>query len=121
MISTLASFAFGNRFMSSISTLVMVSVALFGWHKIDKTSAVRSAVANYVADVELEAARAEIKEANRRLQVSEKTSAALAQRLTELDALAAANISEIEEYAESLEDIPACRPDDAFLDGLLTR
>ena len=125
MISVLgnlfAKYLFRNRTTSVVSAFVIAALALFTWHQFDKQSAVRQAVIEYVADTEIKVLQAQIDEANHRAEVAEDASAALSKRLSALEAEAAQHQQEIEEYAASLEDVPACRPDDDFLDGLLTR
>jgi len=64
--------------------VVMIGLALFTWHTLDKGSAVRQAVVQYVAGVELAAAEAELAEMKRRAvaanvaaeQLQEKVAAA---------------------------------------------
>lgn len=61
---------FGSRGASAASAVFVVFMALFAWHKIDKKSAVRQAVAEYVAKAEIAAVRAQLVEANRRTAVA---------------------------------------------------
>lgn len=70
------------RFLTSGPGLVLViGLALFTWHKIDKSSAIREAVVGYVADVELEAAaEAEKVLRQRAARLEEANSALRAQR-----------------------------------------
>ncbi len=42
---------------SRAGIVVIIFAALFAWHKMDKSSAVRNAVVGYIASVELEAAK----------------------------------------------------------------
>lgn len=118
MFAILIKFAFGNRASASISTLMIVGVVLFGWHKIDKTSAVRQAVAGYVADVELATAQAQIAEANRRAVVAGEARERLEERVQvargEVQRLAV----EIEQY-EAENDLPSsCRVEPDLFDRL---
>ena len=118
MFAILIKFAFGNRASASISTLVIVAVALFGWHKIDKTSAVRRAVAGYVADVELATMRAQIEEANRRAAVAGEARERLEERLQVLEGTADRRAREIEQYEAENEVNNMCVVDDRVLERL---
>lgn len=118
MFAILIKFAFGNRASASISTLVIVAAVLFGWHKIDKTSAVRKAVAGYVADVELATMRAQIEEANRRAIVAADARDRLEERLATLEGTADRQAREIERYEIENEVNPVCRVDDRVLERL---
>ena len=95
--------------MAAISALVFVAGALFVWHKVDKGSAVRKAVNQYVARVELKTAQAQIDEANRRREVAETANARLQERVQVAIGEAARVAQEIERY-EAENDIPiSCR------------
>ena len=119
----MASFGFGrvlfrNKTTSVITAVVVIALALFTWHKFDKNSAVRSAVMEYVADVELNAARAQIAEANRRAEIA----AAAQERLEEKVQVAEGEVirvaREIEQY-EAENDIPTSgRVDNGIFDRL---
>eukprot|EP00903_Cladosiphon_okamuranus_P001614 g1612.t1 len=50
-----------SRIGAVAMALLVLAAALFTWHKLDKSSAVRSAVTSYVADVELAAAEAKLR------------------------------------------------------------
>lgn len=80
------SFGFGrvlfrNKTTSVITAVVVIALALFSWHKFDKSSAVRAAVMKYVADVELTSARAQIVEANRRARIATEANTSLDQKV----------------------------------------
>lgn len=121
MGSLFARVLFRNRTTSVISALVIVALALFAWHKLDKRSAVREAVMEYVAANELRVARSQIAEANRRAAVAEEATRTLSASLEKIEAEATGFQSEIERYEAGLENLPACQPDDDFFDGLLTK
>ncbi|WP_010137610.1 hypothetical protein [Oceanicola sp. S124] len=108
---------FRNRTTSAITAVVLVFATLFTWHKVDKGSAVRKAVAEYVADLELETARARIEEIERRARVAEEAGARLQERLQAAEGEAIRMNEEIERYAEET-DVPA---DGLVDDGLLDR
>lgn len=57
---------------SRIGIVVLIALALFAWHTLDKHSAVRRAVAEYVAGAELEAARAEADYERRQRRAAEQ-------------------------------------------------
>jgi len=103
--SLFTKFMFRNRTTSVISALVIVALALFAWHKLDKRSAVREAVIEYVAQTELSAARAQIAEANRRAEIAETQAAQLAEREQVTRGELIRLHAEIEQY-EAENDIP---------------
>lgn len=103
--SLFTKFLFRNRTTSVISALVIVALALFAWHKLDKRSAVREAVMEYVAQTELSAARAQIAEANRRAAVAAEAVEQLEERVQAARGEAQRLAVEIEQY-EAENDIP---------------
>lgn len=103
--SLFTKFLFRNRTTSVISALVIVALALFAWHKMDKRSAVREAVMEYVAQTELFAARAQIAEANRRAAVAAEAVEQLEERVQVARGEAQRLAVEIEQY-EAENDIP---------------
>lgn len=103
--SLFTKFLFRNRTTSVISALVIVALALFTWHKLDKRSAVREAVMEYVAQTELSAARAQIAEANRRAEIAETQAAQLSEREQVTRGELIRLHAEIEQY-EAENDIP---------------
>ena len=101
----MASFGFGrvlfrNRTTSAITAVVVIALALFGWHKLDKSSAVRAAVMKYVADVELTAARAQIAEANRRARIATEANTRLDEKMQAAQGDALRYEAEIEAYEQ---------------------
>lgn len=74
-------FLFKNRTTSVISSVLIIAAALFAWHTLDKGSALRAAVSEYVAKVELETARSEIEEMKRRAIVAEEANMRLNERV----------------------------------------
>jgi len=97
---------------------VIVIGALFTWHQLDKSSAIRRTVVRYVADVELAAAEAEnksLREQAARLAAANRTLLLSAQD----------DEKEIEdvkrthrEYLEAHPTSPDCAPDADFFDLL---
>lgn len=66
------------RFLTSrVGIVLVIAAALFAWHKIDKSSAVREAVVGYVADVELQAAETHAEILQARIARLEAANAAL--------------------------------------------
>ena len=96
---------FRNRATSVISGVVIVAVSLFAWHKLDKSSAVRSAVSEYVAATEITALRAQIAEANRRAAIAREAADRLQERVQAAQGEALRLAAEIEQY-EAENDIP---------------
>ena len=91
---------FRNRTTSAITAVVVIMLVLFGWHKLDKSSAVRAAVMKYVADVELTAARAQIAEANRRARIAAEASTRLDEKMQAAQGDALRYEAEIEAYEQ---------------------
>ncbi|MEP2706521.1 MAG: hypothetical protein ABJQ71_05965 [Roseibium sp.] len=60
IIAKVLSLILGSRTGANLIAVTVVGGGLFLWHKIDKSSAVRHAVAGYIADVELAAVNAEL-------------------------------------------------------------
>jgi putative IMPACT (imprinted ancient) family translation regulator len=108
---------FRNRTTSAITAVVVIGLALFGWHKLDKSSAVRAAVMEYVADVELTAARAQIAEANRRAAIADEA----AQRLDEKVQAAEGEAMRFEAEIEAYEQQTTVSPDGRVSDDLFDR
>jgi len=98
-------FLFRNKTTSAITAVLIVMAALFVWHKFDKNSAVRAAIVDYVADVELQAARAQIKEANRREAVAVAAGQRLEERMQVAKGEAARAAYDIKQY-EAQNEIP---------------
>jgi glucose-6-phosphate-specific signal transduction histidine kinase len=68
-------------FRTKAGMLLLVFAALFSWHKLDKHSAVRKAVVSYVADVELGAANARVRELQAQLKRTAAANMQLAERI----------------------------------------
>ncbi|MBD1544888.1 hypothetical protein [Roseibium aggregatum] len=108
------------RFLTSrTGILVLICFALFAWHKIDKTSAVRRAVAGYVADVELSAKNAELAELKRRSAVFVSANKNLLSQVAAANADAEAANQELEHYVSTVDD--DCAVDGALLERLRNR
>ncbi len=93
------------RFLASRAGLVvLIATVLFSWHKVDKTSAVRRAVAGYVADVELAAKNAELAEIKRRSTVFASANKTLLDQIARANAVADAANQELEHYVSTVSD-----------------
>lgn len=106
MLSIVGSMFFRNRTTSVISALVIVAGVLFTWHKVDKGSAVRRAVMEYVADTELKVERARIAEIERRARIAVEAADQLRERTSAIEGELSALNGEIEAY-EAETEIPA--------------
>ncbi|MDF3413300.1 hypothetical protein HKX54_02430 [Sulfitobacter sp. M57] len=98
MIAFIVGTMFKNRFTSGLSAVAILGVLLFGWHTLDKTSAVRSAVVGYVAKAELSAAQAELQEIKRQQAAADAAAKQFARRIVEVEADMAAREQEIVDY-----------------------
>lgn len=115
------SFAFRDRKNTFVAALCLVAAALFAWHKIDKSSAVKQAVSGYVAATEIASLNAELSELKRRTRVAEEAT----HRFNEKTQVAAGELamlkSEIEDYERQNPISPTCRVDDHLLGKLRSR
>ena len=93
-----------SRAACSLFSLVAVIGGLFVWHQVDKTSAVRRALANYVAHSELQALRVHLNEANRRHAVAQTARKQLEAEIEQATAQAEAAAEELEHYVSTVED-----------------
>ena len=101
---------------SRMGLFAIAGLALFTWHTLDKGSAVRKAVAGYVADVELAAANAELEVLRQREAALRQANFTFQMRLTESEALATRQTMEIESYESRVADV--CVVDDDLIDQL---
>ncbi len=115
--SIFTKFLFRNRTTSVISAFIIAALALFTWHQIDKRSAVRQAVIEYVADTEIKVLQDQIKEANRRAAIASEAQARLEERLQVAEGEARRIAREIEQYEAENE----INPDSVVDSGLLLR
>ncbi|PIE15189.1 MAG: hypothetical protein CSA68_07515 [Rhodobacterales bacterium] len=89
---------FRNRTTAAITGVLIVGLALFVWHKLDKGSAVRAAVSEYVAAAEITALKAQIAEANRLAQVASEAAQRLDERAQAVEGEAVRLAAEIKQY-----------------------
>lgn len=104
---------------SRAGIVALICLALFAWHKIDKTSAMRRAVAGYVADVEIAAKNAELAELKRRSAVFASANRNLLSQVAKASAEAEAANLELEQYVSTVDD--DCAVDGALLERLRNR
>jgi len=108
------------RFVTSRAGIVVIIVlALFAWHKVDKNSAVRRAVTGYVADVEFSARTAELDELKRRSALFAIANRKLADEAARAAAEADAANQELEHYVSTVAD--DCAVDAGLLGRLRNR
>jgi hypothetical protein len=118
VVLKLAGMMFANRVTTGITCALMLIGAAFAWHKLDKSSALRQAVVGYVAQAELDAATAQINEANRRAQIAEEAADRLLVRVRDAEAASLQHQQEIDSYV-SQNDIPSrCVASDPIFDLL---
>lgn len=117
MIAALSWAKVGRFFTSGPGLILVIGLALFTWHKLDKSSAVREAVVSYVADAELAAAEAEQRVLQERAENLEAANAVLRFQ-TERDERKLADAQKaLLEYVES--NPSGCTVSDDLTDRLL--
>ncbi|MBO6511817.1 MAG: hypothetical protein JJ979_25600 [Roseibium sp.] len=92
-----------SRTACSIFAVAAVLGGFFVWHKVDKSSAVRQAVAGYVADVELKTARVQLEELKRRKVVTDQANRRFQSEINQANAEAEAAAQELERYVSTVE------------------
>lgn len=100
-----------SRTACSFLAVAAVLGGIFVWHRIDRTSAVHTALAQYVARAELTAARVQLEEARRRKTVSDSARRHLQSQIEKANAQAEAAAEELEHYVSAVEDTCVVRPD----------
>lgn len=86
----------GSRTFAIGAAFAVTALVLFTWHKLDKSSAVRRAVAEYVADAELQQARAEADYERRQRRAAERAGNEARKRAVLSNRIAADRAAEIE-------------------------
>ncbi|WP_299812457.1 hypothetical protein [uncultured Roseibium sp.] len=110
---------FQSRAACSVLAVAAAIGGLFVWHTVDKSSAVRRAVAEYVADMELTAAKAQLDELQRRETVADQARHRLQSEIDLAQAEALAATQELETYVSSVGD--GCTVQSDLLDRLRNR
>jgi len=100
-----------SRAVCSVLSVAAVSGGLFVWHTLDKSSAVRRAVAEHVAAIELSALRVQLNELNRRQAVADMAKKRLKVEIEKATARAEAASEELEHYVSTVEDTCIVDPD----------
>jgi hypothetical protein len=85
--------------------------AFFVWHKVNKSSAVRRAVFEYVADAELTAARVQLEELKRRKVATDRVNRRLLSLINQANSEAEAAAQELEHYISTVGDGCTVQPD----------
>lgn len=109
MISALAWFLKSRAACSALAVAAVLG-GFFIWHKVDKSSAVRRAVAEYVADAELTAARVQLEELKRRKVVTDRANRRFLSLIEQANAEAEAATQELEHYVSTVEDSCVVQP-----------
>ncbi|WP_298963824.1 hypothetical protein [uncultured Roseibium sp.] len=99
-----------SRTACSALAIAAVLGGIFIWHLVDKSSAVRKAVVEYVADVELTEARARLAELKRRKVVTDRANRRFLSLIEQANAEAEAASQELEHYVSTVEDSCIVQP-----------
>ncbi|ERP93616.1 hypothetical protein Q669_01870 [Labrenzia sp. C1B10] len=100
-----------SRTACAALAIAAVLGGFFVWHKVDKSSAVRQAVVEYVADAELTAARVQLEELKRRKVVTERANRRFLSLIDQANAEAEAAAKELEHYVSTVGDGCTLQPD----------
>jgi F0F1-type ATP synthase membrane subunit b/b' len=93
-----------SRTACAALAIAAVLGGFFVWHKVDKSSEVRRAVVEYVADAELTAARVQLEELKRRKVVTERANRRFLSLIDQANAEAEAAAQELEHYVSTVGD-----------------
>jgi hypothetical protein len=93
-----------SRTACAALAIAAVLGGFFVWHKVDKSSAVRRAVVEYVAEAELTAARVQLEELKRRKVVTDRANRRFLSLFDQANAEAEAAAQELEHYVSTVED-----------------
>ncbi|POF29588.1 hypothetical protein [Roseibium marinum] len=99
-----------SRAACSVLAVAAVLGGFFVWHKVDRSGAVRRAVVEYVAKVELASSRAELEELKRRHAVAAGAAMRLQTEIEKAFAEAEAAEQELEHYVSTVEDSCVVEP-----------
>ncbi len=108
---------FGWRLLSSrLGLSIILCVALWGWHVIDKSQAIADARNGYVLQVEMAAAQAELAELRRRAAVADDANRVLQEKVQASTGEALRFAAELEAFENETDINP-----DGVVDGDLLR
>jgi hypothetical protein len=105
-----------SRTACAVLAVLAVFLGLWVWHTLDKSSAVRRAVAGYVAEAEIKALQAQLREAQHRSAVVLAANRHLNEKIAATEQAAA---QEIAAYVSTVDD--NCRVDPGLSDRLRNR
>lgn len=98
---------FGWRILSSrLGLAAVLCVALFGWHFVDKSGAIKAARDGYVLQLELAEAEAELEEMRRRAAVASDASRVLQEKVQAAEGEALRFAAELEAFENGTEVNP---------------
>jgi len=100
-----------SRTACSAIAIAAVLGGFFVWHQVDKSSAVRKAVSEFVADAELTAARVQLEELKRRQAITDGARRRLQSEIDRANAQAEAAAQELEHYVSTVGDGCTLQPD----------
>lgn len=107
----LATWILQSRAACSALAIAAVLGGLFFWHQVDKSSAVRKAIVEYVAEAELTAARVQLEELKRRKVVTDRANRRFLSLIEKANVEAEAASQELEHYVSTVEDSCVVQPD----------
>lgn len=100
-----------SRTACALVTAAALLGGFFVWHTLDRSSAVRRAVSEFVAETELTVIRAQLTELQRRQAIADHAKRRLQSEIEEANALAEAAVEELEHYVSTVEDTCVVRSD----------
>ncbi|MBO6858492.1 hypothetical protein [Roseibium sp.] len=104
MIAAILGWLWSRPIIRNLIIVAAILGGLFVWHKVDKSSAVRRAVVEYVADVELTTSRVQLEELKRRQALTSKANRHLQNEIEKANADAEAATQELEHYVSTVDD-----------------
>lgn len=117
ILAKILSGVLGSRTGAIVIAVAVLGGGLYLWHKIDKSSAVRRAVASYIADVELAAVNAELALTKKAHDASLAANQAYEAELAQAETLRTEQAMELDSYVSTVDTVV----DDALLERLPNR
>ncbi|MEP3429452.1 MAG: hypothetical protein ABJN98_12275 [Roseibium sp.] len=105
ILAKILSWMLGSSTGAILIAASVLAGGLFLWHKIDKSSAVRSAVIGFVAKVELSAAEEELKAVKLRNVALTYANNSFSRRMSAAEALQSDQAQELETYVSTVDGI----------------